>query len=119
MLIIIAGFWFLSVFSVSVGVKGVIDVCDMDRKHVYKLVLTGGPCSGKTTALEELKTFLTKHGYKVFTTPEAATTLFLNGCSIADFSVPNAAYTFQIGVLTYVTSFLRYDVLLPQNTSAP
>lgn len=78
----------------------------MDKKHIYKLVLTGGPCSGKTTALEELKSFLTKHGFKVFTTPEAATTLFLNGCSIADFSVPNAAYTFQIGVLTYVTLLL-------------
>jgi predicted NACHT family NTPase len=32
-----------------------------DQK-VYKFVLTGGPCSGKTTALERLQVFLRERG---------------------------------------------------------
>lgn len=53
--------------------------------HVYRIVLTGGPCAGKTTALARLSGFLQERGFRVFTVPEAATMLFVNGASVADF----------------------------------
>mmetsp|Transcript_18967 Transcript_18967/g.28629 ORF Transcript_18967/g.28629 Transcript_18967/m.28629 type:complete len:545 (-) Transcript_18967:95-1729(-) len=52
--------------------------------HVYKIVLTGGPCAGKTTALARLSGFLSERGFRVFTVPEAATMLFVNGASLSD-----------------------------------
>ncbi len=36
----------------------------------YKLVLTGGPCGGKTTALARLSSYLRERGFEVFTVPE-------------------------------------------------
>lgn len=44
---------------------------------ITKIVLTGGPCAGKTTTNERIEEFYTKLGYAVFTLPEAAT-LFIN-----------------------------------------
>ena len=32
---------------------------------IYKFVLTGGPCSGKTTAMERLQVFLRERGAKI------------------------------------------------------
>lgn len=46
---------------------------------IYKVVLTGGPCGGKSTALPELAQQFTKNGFKVFTIPEIATLLYSNG----------------------------------------
>ena len=36
------------------------------NKQIYKLVLTGGPCGGKTTGQERLATFFEGLGWKVF-----------------------------------------------------
>lgn len=47
--------------------------------NVVQIVLTGGPCGGKSTAIEGLKTYLTEMGYNVYTIPEVPTILFLNG----------------------------------------
>mmetsp|Transcript_29128 Transcript_29128/g.38310 ORF Transcript_29128/g.38310 Transcript_29128/m.38310 type:complete len:260 (-) Transcript_29128:236-1015(-) len=45
----------------------------------FTVVLTGGPCGGKTTSLPELKRCLEEAGYKVFTIPESATLLQVGG----------------------------------------
>lgn len=46
-----------------------------------KIVLTGGPCGGKTTALAKLSERLEGFGYRVLCVPEAATMLFKAGMS--------------------------------------
>lgn len=46
-----------------------------------KIVLTGGPCGGKTTALSKLAERLEGFGYRVLCVPEAATMLFKGGLS--------------------------------------
>lgn len=53
---------------------------------VYKLVLTGGPCSGKTTGQARLATFFENLGWKVFRVPETATILFNGGIRFSDMS---------------------------------
>ncbi|KAI1285686.1 hypothetical protein HDE_11596 [Halotydeus destructor] len=51
-----------------------------DEKYtVYRLVLTGGPCSGKTTSQARISTFFENLGWKVYRVPETATTLFSGG----------------------------------------
>ena len=48
-------------------------------KKVWSFVITGGPCSGKTTALSTIEQELTNRGYYVLIVPETATELIPNG----------------------------------------
>ena len=46
---------------------------------ISKIVLTGGPCAGKTTALTWINNYFSKRGYTVLFVPETATELITNG----------------------------------------
>jgi len=46
---------------------------------LHRIVLTGGPCGGKTTALAKLRIRLEELGFLVLTVPETATMLFSGG----------------------------------------
>ena len=48
---------------------------------VTKIVLTGGPCGGKTTSVSILEQELTNKGYKVFIIDEMATNAILSGAT--------------------------------------
>ncbi|CAG7823401.1 unnamed protein product [Allacma fusca] len=66
---------------------------DMDRpKKVYKVVLTGGPCGGKTTGQARLCTFFENLGWKVFRVPEAATILLGGGIKFSELTEEQGNY---------------------------
>lgn len=67
-------------------------------KKVYKLVLTGGPCGGKTTGQARLCTFFENLGWKVFRVPETATVLLSGGIKFSDLTA-DEAYKFQENLL--------------------
>ena len=46
---------------------------------ISKIVLTGGPCAGKTTALTWINNYFSKRGYTVLFVPETSTELITNG----------------------------------------
>lgn len=46
---------------------------------IKKIVLTGGPCGGKTTSIEDIDKEFTEKGYQVIIVPEAATILINMG----------------------------------------
>ncbi|MEK7641806.1 MAG: AAA family ATPase [Patescibacteria group bacterium] len=48
-------------------------------ENIWRIVITGGPCSGKTTGLAVLESKLTERGYKVLVSPESATKLMNAG----------------------------------------
>ena len=48
---------------------------------ISKIVLTGGPCAGKTTALTWINNYFSKRGYTMLFVPETATELITNGVS--------------------------------------
>ena len=48
-------------------------------QQITKIVITGGPCGGKSTALSKLEKHFTGLGYRVVFVSEAATELILNG----------------------------------------
>ena len=47
--------------------------------NIYKIVLTGGPCAGKTTALSWINNYFSKRGYTVLNVGETATELITGG----------------------------------------
>ena len=54
--------------------------CKNERNiKISKIVLTGGPCAGKTTALSWINNYFSKRGYRVIFIPETATELITNG----------------------------------------
>ena len=65
---------------------------------VWKLVLTGGPCGGKTTGQARLCTFFENLGWKVYRVPETANVLLSGGVNFADLS-PEMAQQFQSNLL--------------------
>ena len=65
-------------------------------KTIKKIVLTGGPCSGKTTFTSRTQEFFQERGYRVIIDNESATDLISGGISPATLGM----YEFQ----KYVTS---------------
>lgn len=51
----------------------------MKMTSITQIVITGGPCGGKSTSLSILEKCLTEKGYKVITISETATDLFMSG----------------------------------------
>jgi predicted ATPase len=49
-------------------------------KAVTRIVLTGGPCGGKSSAAKKMQTELTKDGFDVYFAPEVPTILITGGC---------------------------------------
>ena len=45
----------------------------MNKNNIKIIVLTGGPCSGKSEGVKELKRILSDSDYKAITIPELAT----------------------------------------------
>lgn len=67
---------------------------------IKKIVLTGGPCAGKTTALSKLEQVLTERGYKVLIVSESATELIKGGIRpFGDKSI--SMYDFQDVIINY------------------
>ena len=66
------------------------------EKEIYKIVITGGPCAGKSTALARIEEEMSKLGYKVIYVNEVATELILNGLNYASVG---SGYDFQINIL--------------------
>ena len=50
-----------------------------DQQKITKIVLTGGPCGGKSTAQVWIENHFRKYGYKVIFVPETATELINGG----------------------------------------
>ena len=51
---------------------------------IKRIVLTGGPCAGKTTALVRIIEHFSNLGFKVFTVPEVPTMYSQGGWSYQD-----------------------------------
>src|SRR5262249_49679369 len=65
---------------------------------IPRIVLTGGPCAGKTSALSRLRARLQTYGRRVYTTSEASTLLLDGGAFVVGTS-PQVQQTYQKGVL--------------------
>jgi CYTH domain-containing protein/predicted ATPase len=65
---------------------------------IHRIVLTGGPCGGKTTALAKIQERLASLGFGVYLVPEAATMLITGGASFAG-ATPQHVLAIETGLL--------------------
>ena len=82
-------------------------------------MLTGGPCAGKTTALQRIEKEFTEKGYKVFIIGESATELISSGARpFGTLSIPT--YQFQKGIIGYQlykeAMYENFAATLPEET---
>lgn len=61
-------------------------------KEIKRIVLTGGPCAGKTTALVRVIEHFSSRGYKVFTIPEVPTMFTQSGM---DYLTKNSDFFYE------------------------
>ncbi len=64
----------------SVSVDQMLNM-SADKKQISKIVITGGPCAGKTTAMSWIQNAFTKMGYAVLFVDETATQLITGGAA--------------------------------------
>eukprot|EP00051_Salpingoeca_urceolata_P001026 m.38075 g.38075 ORF g.38075 m.38075 type:complete len:414 (-) comp11150_c0_seq2:1727-2968(-) len=62
----------------------------LPRGSVARIVLTGGPCGGKTTAQSRLSDLFENLGWKVYRAPETATVLLGGGVTFSELSQQQA-----------------------------
>ena len=65
----------------EVSMDDILESKEQNEKQINKIVITGGPCAGKSTALTWIQAEYTKKGYNVIFVPESATELILAGFS--------------------------------------
>ncbi|CAG0923032.1 unnamed protein product [Notodromas monacha] len=85
-------------------------------RSIYKVVLTGGPCGGKTTGQSRLSSFFENLGWKVFRVPEAANTLLSGGVKFTDLS-REGAFNFQENLLKTMLQIEQTFFTLAENIS--
>lgn len=66
---------------------------------IFKFILTGGPCGGKTTAIARLSYYLKERGFEVIACAEAYTILASNGMSFDFYSTEGMDTVIQNSVL--------------------
>ncbi len=64
----------------NVSIDELLTLKEKQKKpEIVKIVITGGPCAGKTTAMSWIQNAFNKIGYTVLFVPETATELILGG----------------------------------------
>ncbi len=64
----------------GMGVEELLTIREGKREmEITKIVITGGPCAGKTTGLSWIQNAFAARGYRVLFVPETATELISNG----------------------------------------
>ena len=84
------------------------------------MVLTGGPCAGKSTALESIRDHFTKAGFTVLIVPELPT-IVAHGGGMSDFPKygPKERIKFQMELLKFKIYFEDYIAKLGQMGQKP
>ena len=81
----------------GVSINELIDKQEEKNVKITKIVLTGGPCAGKTTALTWINNYFRDRGYTVLFVPETATELISNG--VAPWTC-KSVYDYQLSQMT-------------------
>jgi predicted ATPase len=70
----------------------------MSAPTIFRIVLTGGPCGGKSSAMARLHAHLTAHGLQVYRVPEASTALLSGGIVVKNAPLSHMV-SFQRGIV--------------------
>jgi hypothetical protein len=87
--------------------------------YVYRLVLTGGPCAGKSSAISRLSHALRTSGFDVYCCPEVPTILLNGGCKFPGEHAGSLAMDFEAGLLQLQLQMERSFIKIAQATHRP
>ncbi|KAG2393134.1 hypothetical protein C9374_009711 [Naegleria lovaniensis] len=79
--------------------KGLSFHPNKDTPPIFRVVLTGGPCAGKSSAMTKLRERLQNLGFQVFIIPEAATLLMTGGAKVTDKSTVEEVLAFETYII--------------------
>lgn len=82
------------------------------EKKVYKVVLTGGPCAGKTTMMNRIVSEFSERGFKVIVCPEGATELIPNGVIPGQNGISMEDYQYIIAQKQLDKEALYHDIAI-------
>ncbi|KAF0720680.1 Aste57867_105 [Aphanomyces stellatus] len=85
---------------------------------IYKFVLTGGPCAGKTTSLDRLSSYFRERGFRVYMVPEASTLLQTGGAWFVDLQ-EHQIMNFQWQILSTQMALEDAFMSLAKDTGSP
>lgn len=63
----------------KIPIEELLTMKEKKRVEISKIVITGGPCAGKSTAMSWIQNAFTQRGYQVLFVPETATDLITGG----------------------------------------
>lgn len=63
----------------KIPIEELLTMKEKKRVEISKIVITGGPCAGKSTAMSWIQNAFTQRGYQVLFVPETATELITGG----------------------------------------
>lgn len=87
------------------SLRGSVPVSSRLLQPVSMIVLTGGPCSGKSSSLAYLTEKLSDHGFMVFVVPETATLITGNGIDRRKMDKPGQIVVFEEAIFDMQVSF--------------
>ena len=85
---------------------------------VHRIVLTGGPCGGKSTALALVSKRIAAFGFDVYCVPEAATIVLRGGVQIKGMPAPQIA-AFQTHLLNVILALEDSFCAIAKTTGRP
>jgi CYTH domain-containing protein/predicted ATPase len=85
---------------------------------IYRIVLTGGPCGGKSTSLSAIAERMQGLGFGVYRVPETATLLLGGGVSVRDVS-PSQLVGIQEGILRVMMGMEDVFHAIARSTGRP
>mmetsp|Transcript_1352 Transcript_1352/g.2466 ORF Transcript_1352/g.2466 Transcript_1352/m.2466 type:complete len:501 (-) Transcript_1352:979-2481(-) len=88
-----------ALLSDSIDTEAPLQSVNAASPPVFRIVLTGGPCAGKSTGMDTVAERLRSRGFQVLMVPEAATLLFSGGIAFSMIASDSQCIQFQAALL--------------------
>lgn len=90
-----------------------------ETNYVYRIVLTGGPCGGKSSSLSHLTKALTAKGFDIMCVPEIPTILLNGGCKYPGNDGGESLMTFEKALIQAQLQLERSFVSIAESADRP
>jgi predicted ATPase len=90
-----------------------------NTNYVYRIVLTGGPCGGKSSSLSHLTKALTAKGFDIMCVPEVPTILLNGGCKYPGIDGGSSLIAFEKALIQAQLQLEKTFVAIAESVDRP